>query len=90
MVTLECIIPQEHHRTVLGIRGFKEKNIRRQFNVTIKFSDRETPKDADKVTMNRDAHADGLEAKFQASFEAQIDELKKHAIFKTKTGRRIT
>ncbi|GFT30691.1 vigilin [Nephila pilipes] len=62
MVTVECIIPQEHHRTVLGTRGSKVQNIQRQFNVTIKFPDREKPEDADKVTMNGDAHADGLEA----------------------------
>ncbi|GFS49777.1 vigilin [Trichonephila inaurata madagascariensis] len=61
MVTVECVIPQEHHRTVLGTRGSKVQNIQRQFNVTIKFPDREKPEDADKVTMNGDIHADGLE-----------------------------
>ncbi|GFR28209.1 vigilin [Trichonephila clavata] len=61
MVTVECVIPQEHHRTVLGTRGSKVQNIQRQFNVTIKLPDREKPEDADKVTMNGDIHADGLE-----------------------------
>lgn len=41
MVTKECLIPQEHHRTVLGSKGSKVQNIQRQFNVTIKFPDRE-------------------------------------------------
>lgn len=41
MVVVDCIIPQEHHRTVLGTRGFKVQNIQRQFNVSIKFPDRE-------------------------------------------------
>lgn len=41
MVTVDCIIPQEHHRTVLGTRGSKVQNIQRQFNVSIKFPDRE-------------------------------------------------
>lgn len=43
MVTVDCVISQEHHRTVLGTRGFKVQNIQRQFNVNIKFPDRERP-----------------------------------------------
>ncbi|GFT05507.1 hypothetical protein NPIL_576851 [Nephila pilipes] len=41
-------------------------------------SDRETPDDADKVTMNGDAQANDLEAEFQAIFVAQRDDIKKH------------
>ncbi|GFT50333.1 hypothetical protein NPIL_151541 [Nephila pilipes] len=77
MVTFECIIPQEYHPTVLSIRGSKEQNVRRQFNVTIKLNYREKPEDADKVMMNGDAHADDFEAEFQANFEAQRDNLRK-------------
>ncbi|CAL1268500.1 unnamed protein product [Larinioides sclopetarius] len=61
MVTFECVIPQEHHRTVLGTRGSKVQNIQRQYNVTIKFPDRERAEDSEKVTMNGDAHSDGAE-----------------------------
>ncbi|GIX67510.1 vigilin [Caerostris darwini] len=61
MVTVECSIPQEHHRTVLGARGSKVQNIQKQFNVTIKFPDRERPEDAEKVTMNGDVHYEGSE-----------------------------
>ncbi|CAL1268501.1 unnamed protein product [Larinioides sclopetarius] len=45
MVAVECIIPQEHHRTVLGTKGSKVQNIQRQYNVTIKFPDRERAED---------------------------------------------
>ncbi|GFS87412.1 vigilin [Nephila pilipes] len=47
VVTVKCIIPKEHHRTVLGTRGSKAQNVRRQFNVTIKSPDREKPEDVD-------------------------------------------
>ncbi|GBN12360.1 Vigilin [Araneus ventricosus] len=58
VVTFECVIPQEHHRTVLGARGSKVRNIQRQYNVTIKFPDRERAEDSEKVTMNGDGHSD--------------------------------
>ncbi|GFS88414.1 vigilin [Nephila pilipes] len=77
MVTVEGIILQEYHHTVLGTIGSKVQNIQWQFNATIKFPDREKPQ-YDKVTMNGDAHADGLEDEFQVNFEVQRDELKKH------------
>ncbi|GFU08838.1 transposon Ty3-G Gag-Pol polyprotein [Nephila pilipes] len=55
------------------------QNIQRQFNVTFKLPDRGKPEDADKGMMIGDAHVDGLEAEFQANFEAQRDELRKQA-----------
>ncbi|GBM34136.1 Vigilin [Araneus ventricosus] len=61
MVTFECVISQEHHRTVLGTRGSKVQNIQRQYNVTIKFPDRERAEDSEKGAMNGDAHSDGPE-----------------------------
>ncbi|GFT74072.1 vigilin [Nephila pilipes] len=78
MVTVGYIIPQDHHPNAWGSKDSKLQNIQRQLNVTIKFSDREKPEDADKVMMNGDAHADYLEAEFQVIFEAQRDELGKH------------
>ncbi|GFT19714.1 vigilin [Nephila pilipes] len=68
----------EHHDTIFGTRGSKVQDIERQFVVTIKCPDREKPKDADKVTMNIDAHADCLAAQFQANFEIQRDEPSKY------------
>ncbi|GAB0100838.1 vigilin [Sergentomyia squamirostris] len=40
-VTIECIIPQRHHRTVMGSRGRKVQDITARFEVQIKFPDRE-------------------------------------------------
>ncbi|XP_054712100.1 vigilin-like [Uloborus diversus] len=61
MVSVECVIPQEHHRTVLGTRGSKVQTIQKQFNVTIKFPDRERQAgpqqpDSEKPMMNGDYH----------------------------------
>ncbi|KAG8181791.1 hypothetical protein JTE90_000083 [Oedothorax gibbosus] len=61
MVTKECIIPQEHHRTVLGSKGSKVQYIQRQFNVTIKFPDRERGEDNGRPTMNGDYHPEEAE-----------------------------
>lgn len=41
MVTIECIIPQNHHRTVMGAKGSKVQGITSDFDVQIKFPDRE-------------------------------------------------
>lgn len=41
MVTVECIIPQKHHRTVMGAKGRKVQSITSEFDVQIKFPDRE-------------------------------------------------
>lgn len=41
MVTIECVIPQKHHRTVMGAKGHKVQAITSDFDVQIKFPDRE-------------------------------------------------
>ncbi|XP_015598207.1 vigilin [Cephus cinctus] len=41
MVTIECIIPQKHHRTVMGSKGCKVQTITSDFDVQIKFPDRD-------------------------------------------------
>lgn len=41
MVTIECIIPQKHHRTVMGSKGHKVQGITSDYNVQIKFPDRD-------------------------------------------------
>lgn len=41
MVTIECIIAQKHHRTVMGAKGHKVQAITSDFDVQIKFPDRE-------------------------------------------------
>lgn len=41
MVTIECIIPQKHHRTVMGLKGHKVQAITSDYNVQIKFPDKD-------------------------------------------------
>uniref|UniRef100_A0A6M2DT16 Putative vigilin n=1 Tax=Xenopsylla cheopis TaxID=163159 RepID=A0A6M2DT16_XENCH len=43
MVTMECVIPQCHHRSVMGAKGFKVQGITAEFEVQIKFPDRVNP-----------------------------------------------
>lgn len=60
-VTVECEIPQEHHRTVLGARGMNVQNVQKDFDVSIKFPERERADEADKPVMNGDYHSDVLD-----------------------------
>ncbi|XP_045484905.1 vigilin [Pieris rapae] len=46
-ITIECVIPQKHHRTVMGARGAKVKDITAEFDVQIKFPERDTTEGAD-------------------------------------------
>ena len=39
-VSIECIIPHKHHRSVMGAKGMNVQEITKQFNVNIKFPDR--------------------------------------------------
>lgn len=41
MVTVECILPQKHHRTVMGAKGHKVQTITSDFDVQIKFPERD-------------------------------------------------
>ncbi|XP_059485488.1 vigilin [Neocloeon triangulifer] len=41
MVTIECVIPQKLHRTVMGAKGFKVQGITQEFDVQIKFPERD-------------------------------------------------
>ncbi|XP_037282451.1 satellite-binding protein 1 Dp1 [Rhipicephalus microplus] len=40
-VTIECVIPQQHHRTIMGAKGHKVQRINQEFNVHIKFPERD-------------------------------------------------
>ena len=37
---MDCVIPQKHHRTVMGAKGSKVQDITKQFAVNIKFPDK--------------------------------------------------
>lgn len=41
MITVECVIPQKHHRTVMGAKGRKVQSITSEHDVQIKFPDRD-------------------------------------------------
>lgn len=41
MISIECVIPQVHHRTVMGAKGCKVQTITSEFDVQIKFPERE-------------------------------------------------
>lgn len=43
MVMIECIIPSRHHRIVMGKGGLKVQAITSEFEVNIKFPDRDAP-----------------------------------------------
>lgn len=53
-MTIECIIPQRHHRTVMGARGAKVKDITAEFDVQIKFPERDATEGADIPVKNED------------------------------------
>lgn len=40
-VTIECAIPQKFHRSVMGPKGSRIQQITRDYNVQIKFPDKE-------------------------------------------------
>ncbi|KAH0551211.1 vigilin [Cotesia glomerata] len=40
-ITIECIIPQVHHRTVMGSKGSKVQMVTSEYDVQIKFPERE-------------------------------------------------
>lgn len=54
MVTIECIIPQRHHRMVMGPKGSKVQFVTSEFDVQIKFPDREIvdPNAFESLTLN--------------------------------------
>ncbi|KAG7307616.1 hypothetical protein JYU34_007838 [Plutella xylostella] len=57
-VTIECIIPQRHHRTVMGARGSKVKDITAEHDVQVKFPERDTADAADVPLRNGDEPAE--------------------------------
>lgn len=57
-VTVECVIPQRHHRTVMGARGAKVKDITAEHDVQIKFPERDTTEGADVPVKENDENAE--------------------------------
>ncbi|CAK1581897.1 unnamed protein product [Parnassius mnemosyne] len=59
-VTIECVIQQKHHRTVMGARGAKVKDITAEFDVQIKFPERDNTEGAEIPVKNEDSSEPGL------------------------------
>ncbi len=43
MVSIEVVIPQKHHRTIMGTKGAKVQALTSEYDVQIKFPEREVP-----------------------------------------------
>lgn len=41
-VTIDCTIPQKFHRTIMGSKGIRVQNITTEFDVKIKFPEKNT------------------------------------------------
>ena len=41
MVSIECVIAQKYHRNIMGAKGVNVQKVTSQFNVQIKFPDRD-------------------------------------------------
>ena len=52
-MTIDCVIPQKYHRTVMGSKGHKVQEITRGHEVGIKFPDRPT-ENTERSTENTD------------------------------------
>ncbi|EDX07677.1 vigilin [Drosophila simulans] len=48
--TIEVVIPQRHHRTIMGARGFKVQQVTFEFDVQIKFPDRDATEPVEGLT----------------------------------------
>nr|CAD7393549.1 unnamed protein product [Timema cristinae] len=70
MVTIECIIPQRHHRTVMGVKGFKVQGVTQEFDVHIKFPDR----DAQEEYYNHQSADGELEKQVNGEVEQEVVE----------------
>ncbi|XP_030763823.1 vigilin [Sitophilus oryzae] len=60
MVTIECIIPQKHHRTVMGTKGFRVQKVTSDFDVQIKFPDRDNTSEYHSELTNGDVNAEPI------------------------------
>lgn len=58
-VSIECVISQQHHRTVLGTRGSRVHNVQAEHNVQIKFPDRDNT--AEYIPTDQQNGTDGME-----------------------------
>lgn len=58
MITIECIISQKHHRTVMGSKGYRVQGVTSQFDVQIKFPDRDNIEEYHSELTNGDVNVE--------------------------------
>uniref|UniRef100_A0AAX7V0S1 Vigilin n=1 Tax=Astatotilapia calliptera TaxID=8154 RepID=A0AAX7V0S1_ASTCA len=58
-VTMECVIPQKFHRSIMGPKGSRIQQITRDHNVQIKFPEREDPQAFGHAPVQENGEADG-------------------------------
>ncbi|GLV35995.1 Dodeca-satellite-binding protein 1 [Carabus blaptoides fortunei] len=56
MVSVDCVIPQRHHRTVMGAKGCKVQAVTSEFDVQVKFPDRDATDDYADCELNGDVN----------------------------------
>lgn len=56
MVTIECIIQQSHHRSVMGAKGTKVQGITQDYGVQIKFPDRNSSNENGEINGGSEVH----------------------------------
>uniref|UniRef100_A0A665W5S7 Vigilin n=1 Tax=Echeneis naucrates TaxID=173247 RepID=A0A665W5S7_ECHNA len=57
-VTIECVIPQKFHRSIMGPKGSRIQQITRDHNVQIKFPEREDPQGKGLIRENGEANGE--------------------------------
>lgn len=59
-MTVECVIPQKFHRTIMGQRGSKVQEITKEWDVGIKFPDKPNPETESKSSFNHQLIVESL------------------------------
>ncbi|KAF7274690.1 hypothetical protein GWI33_012635, partial [Rhynchophorus ferrugineus] len=60
MVTIECVIPQKHHRTVMGSKGVRVQRVTADYDVQVKFPERDNGIDQNMELTNGDVDPDAV------------------------------
>ena len=58
-VTIDCVIPQKFHRTIMGSKGMRVQSVTTDFDVKIKFPEKSlNPTEAGSEHVNGDSNKD--------------------------------
>ncbi|XP_043645703.1 vigilin [Drosophila teissieri] len=87
--TIEVVIPQRHHRTIMGARGFKVQQVTFEFDVQIKFPDRDATEPVEVLTnggSGENGGEEGQEGEQQAEKEPEQEPVRQCDVIRI-TGR---